>query len=455
MMEKLENYIWSVVKKLRIQSWFWKMTEHFPGTKTMVTSLYRKQEQEEQLQKIWCKRIGFILIFLLTAFLFLLIPGEEEKEETTICDESTILREDTGKEVSFDFITQVQGEDKKETITLYLDDREFTPEEFLQLDKLCLTYLNEKLKGNNQSLEKVNSSLNFVAEVPQTGIEISWILPENYIREEGSLNYMEIPKEGVKTSVVAQAKWRNWEKEYTFPITIESNNLPQGEWAVYQIKAAILEKVEQQNAQKQIALPTKIGDYSVRYEESEKEKSPPVYLLVFLIIFFFPIIWKKEERKKIEHRQQQLQLDYPEFINKSMLLFNAGLTIRGCFKRLGEEYQRNLQKGGERRYVYEEVLTAYQEMTNGASEAAAMEHFGKRCRQLSYLRYASIINQNMKKGTEGFIALLETEASDAFEKRKELSRQMGETAGTKLLLPMMLMFGIVIAIIIMPAFMAM
>ena len=64
-------------------------------------------------------------------------------------------------------------------------------------------------------------------------------------------------------------------------------------------------------------------------------------------------------------------------------------------------------------------------------------------------------NQNMKKGTEGFIALLETEASDAFEKRKELSRQMGETAGTKLLLPMMLMFGIVIAIIIMPAFMAM
>lgn len=113
------------------------------------------------------------------------------------------------------------------------------------------------------------------------------------------------------------------------------------------------------------------------------------------------------------------------------------------------------RKGGERRYVYEEVLTAYQEMTNGASEAASIEHFGKRCRQLSYLRYASIINQNMKKGTEGFIALLEAEAADAFEKRKEWSRQLGETAGTKLLLPMMLMFGIVISIIIMPAFMAM
>ena len=101
------------------------------------------------------------------------------------------------------------------------------------------------------------------------------------------------------------------------------------------------------------------------------------------------------------------------------------------------------------------VLTAYQEMTNGASEAASIEHFGKRCRQLSYLRYASIINQNMKKGTEGYIALLEAEAADAFEKRKEWSRQLGETAGTKLLLPMMLMFGIVISIIIMPAFMAM
>lgn len=102
----------------------------------------------------------------------------------------------------------------------------------------------------------------------------------------------------------------------------------------------------------------------------------------------------------------QLKLDYPEFVNKTMLLFNAGLTVRGCFERLGEEYQYRLQKGGERRYVYEEVLTAYQEMTNGASEAASIEHFGKRCRQLSYLRYASIINQNMKKGTEGIYRII-------------------------------------------------
>lgn len=92
----------------------------------------------------------------------------------------------------------------------------------------------------------------------------------------------------------------------------------------------------------------------------------------------------------------------------------------------------SLAERGERRYVYEEVLTAYQEMTNGASEAASIEHFGKRCRQLSYLRYASIINQNMKKGTEGFIALLEAEAADAFEKRQRMEQTVRRDSRNKI-----------------------
>ena len=44
---------------------------------------------------------------------------------------------------------------------------------------------------------------------------------------------------------------------------------------------------------------------------------------------------------------------------------------------------------------------------------------------------------------------------EAFEKRKETVKRMGETAGTKLLLPMMLMLGVVMVIILVPAFMTM
>lgn len=66
-----------------------------------------------------------------------------------------------------------------------------------------------------------------------------------------------------------------------------------------------------------------------------------------------------------------------------------------------------------------------------------------------------MMNQNIRKGSEGLIQLLEVEAIEAFEKRKEQVKVMGETAGTKLLLPMILMLGVVMVIIVIPAFMTM
>ena len=48
--------------------------------------------------------------------------------------------------------------------------------------------------------------------------------------------------------------------------------------------------------------------------------------------------------------------------------------------------------------------------------------------------------------------LLREESKDAFEERKHLARSMGEKAGTKLLVPMMMLLGITLVIIMVPAF---
>lgn len=60
-----------------------------------------------------------------------------------------------------------------------------------------------------------------------------------------------------------------------------------------------------------------------------------------------------------------------------------------------------------------------------------------------------------EKGAEGMLAILETEAMDSLERRKEHALQLGEKAGTRLLFPMMLMLLIVMGIIMVPAFMTM
>ena len=62
-MKDREELIWEAVKKCKLESAFWKLTKVFPSTEGMVSVLYRRQEQEEQIQKIWCKRIGIAVLF--------------------------------------------------------------------------------------------------------------------------------------------------------------------------------------------------------------------------------------------------------------------------------------------------------------------------------------------------------------------------------------------------------
>ena len=242
-MKDMEELIWKAVKKCKLESAFWKLTKVFPSTEGMVSVLYRRQEQEEQIQKIWCKRIGIAVLFLI-AFLFLCyMAGRTSPPEKAIQNGNVIFREGKGKDITFNLWTQVDGEKKQETMSISLEDREFSREEFSKLDEKCLAYLNEQLKGQNASLEMVSAPLNFVSNVPETGIEFSWILPEDYINADGTLNFAKIPDEGIQTNVAAQAKWRNWEKEYTFPLTINGSVLPEGERAINQIKNVLLEKI--------------------------------------------------------------------------------------------------------------------------------------------------------------------------------------------------------------------
>ena len=159
-----------------------------------------------------------------------------------------------------------------------------------------------------------------------------------------------------------------------------------------------------------------------------------------------------ELHKQYELRNQQLLLEYPEFVSRLQLLLCSGMSIRSAFFKLGKEYQKHLQKGGTRQYVSEELLLAIRKMESGMGETEALEFFGRRCHLFCYKKLVSLIQQNLKRGTDGLRDALMNETKAAFEERKQAARRLGEEAGTKLLFPMMLMMGVVMVIIMIPAF---
>ena len=71
------------------------------------------------------------------------------------------------------------------------------------------------------------------------------------------------------------------------------------------------------------------------------------------------------------------------------------------------------------------------------------------------MKFSTLITQNLRKGTSDMLRILEYEAVDVMNEKKENARILGEEASTKLLFPMMIMMVEVFAIIIYAAFQSM
>ena len=74
---------------------------------------------------------------------------------------------------------------------------------------------------------------------------------------------------------------------------------------------------------------------------------------------------------------------------------------------------------------------------------------------LKYMKFSTLLVQNLKKGSADLLKILEYEAMDVLKERRENAKILGEQAGTKVLMPMVIMMAEVFAIIIFAAFQSM
>ncbi len=160
----------------------------------------------------------------------------------------------------------------------------------------------------------------------------------------------------------------------------------------------------------------------------------------------------KEGQEIRARRMEQLLLDYPGLIMKFTLLVQAGMTVRRAFGKMAADYGKKKKK--EPRFAYEEIVTACHEMESGVSELEVYRRFGERCGQIKYKTFATLLIQNLQKGSRYMGDMLEKEALEAWDERKRKARVLGEAAATRLLIPMVMMLGVVMAIVMIPAFLS-
>ena len=94
---------------------------------------------------------------------------------------------------------------------------------------------------------------------------------------------------------------------------------------------------------------------------------------------------------------------------------------------------------------------ALDRMEKKVPEGKAYQEFGKACGLQPYLKLAGLLEQNRREGTKNLRGTMRLEMASAFEERKNLARKQGEEAGAKLLIPLFLMLGVVMAMVMAPA----
>lgn len=449
-MEK--DFLYKVSEKL-YDSGIWKKKSSLlcpTKVKQNIGTLYPGDAQNRIRQHVIQKIRKCLLVFMAGIFLSLLVlaDGYANRE----IKENRIGRADYGeKSKEVPMVAEI-GEEKQE-IVLSVEERQYTRDELEEQLSSLLTDLEDQIKGDNLDLEHVKTDLNLMTSFPEYPFQAAWECQDySLIDSDGTVKNEEVPEEGQVTGINVVFTYKEFRAEHLFYIHIFPPDQADEDRILERLQAAVDEADYQTRYDPEMVLPAKMDDTEIIWKE--KKDSNWIYLLVLTVLVSIVLYFVQDQdiNQKMEKRDIQMKQDYTELVSKLSIYLGAGMSARQSWEKIVNDYEKNKKNEKEKHYLYEEMGIACQEMKSGISEVSAYDHFGKRCRLQIYLKFSTLLVQNLRKGTTSLGKILKEESRIAFEDRKNEARKRGEEAGTKMLIPMMLMLCMVMIMIMVPAF---
>ena len=381
-------------------------------------------------------------------------------------------------------------EDTSVPLDITVSPKRYTEEEANAVFREIYEQLEELVVAEGESFANLQHDLHLMTKLPKYGVELSWdFYPEldpamseqqeaarAYYRKyrhlmdsDGTLRNETLPPGTVVTgylslimstdivpeNVDGEAKYLKTQYHsapYRIYVGIVPRELSRYESLLLQLQQAITAEDEGSLGENMLSLPTEIDGQRIFYSEHEDRS----YLLLPLlgVIAAMAIYMRQGQARRTEKKQREalLMLDYSELVSKLMVYIGAGLTVRNALETISQHFDALIARGIKAdRPLYQELRTMVIQFRRNMPESEIYLSFGRRVNLKPYTKLVSLIEQNRMNGARNLRAMLELEMEDAFEQRKTTARRLGEEAGTKLLLPLFIMLGIVMIIVIVPA----
>lgn len=314
--------------------------------------------------------------------------------------------------------------------------------------------LTEKLQtgilGENESREQIEKDLFLPDYSEGFPFEISWKSEnENLINSEGVVNRKGL-KEDQIVELTATFYYRDWMWENRFAVLVKKEVLTPKEQYTRNLEKLLKEAEKSNRESKEWELPSSFEEEALFYQK-EQEDYTVLWLLILIILTGFAVwIGKDQDMHNMRSKRQELfQKEYVALVEGLSLYISAGINLQMAMQFCTRDYVKRKPEDN----VLRIALIEYQkDIKNGASFWEAIQRLVTMADDLNYRKLAGLLNQGMLNGTQGLAVLLEKEVIKIREEKRRHSKVAGEKISTALIAPMMLQLGVVIALIMIPAF---
>lgn len=412
----------------------------------------KNRKSEKQGQSLYRKMGKVFALFAVLAGAALI-----QESMNPVLKQGNVLERQAYGDGNYDaeLIWEIPEKELEQELSVHVAEQGLTKEEQQALLAAAEQEIAETFPGENESVDEIRKDVCIRSQYQDGQVTADWSFDSyQYVDLEGHVMNDSLEEEEILVKAVVELGCDSQTLEYQFFFQICPKIYSEKEKINNKLKQELIKKNEKTN-DSTLILPESIDDQTIIWKEKSERMPLKLLFLGMIAAGCVPLVEKSRKQEEEKRRKEKLQSEYPELVSKLTILLGAGMTLFSAWNKIATNYSnKRINNTILIHPLYEEMLITCHEIESGVGEARAYERFGERCGLHRYRKFCSLLVQNLRKGTRGLVQLLEQEVSDAFEERKNLAKKSGEEAGTKMLFPMMMMFGIIIVIIMVPAFLS-
>lgn len=401
---------------------------------------------KKRQRNVWerhCKKLLLAIGLIISVIALAGTLSRRSEEDVLWLDRPAVSEGESQKS-----LVVIREDGSRSEVKVIVKPRKYSQNEVEDIFNRICEMLPGLIKGGNESLYEVASDLNLPDRLNEWGVDLIWrsSLPQ-IIGNSGKLSEKRGNTEPVSVVLQVTMSLQEYSQMKEIPLIVVPVEEPSWEERLSQELA----RQEAANGGKeQMELPVSFEGENVAFTQV-KDRSKSIVVAMFpavIALLFYMKDEKKNEGLK-KQRQAEITSDYADLVVKMTVLFQAGMSMRNVWERIASDEKKSRKQV---RAIYEEVIFACNSMADGVPEMEAYRQFGHRCGTAGCLKLGNMLAGNVRRGTKHLTAMMAEESARAWQFRKHQARRSGEKAGTKMLLPMFMMFGVVLAMVVVPAF---